>query len=522
MATQPKENQVKRNTESYQEGGITYLSPITVPQPRIATIHFIILGTVLAIGAAVAINLISDLPNILIFGGAIGLFLAILIFQKPELGAYILIFSVFTNLSDLFTEQGLPSVNKPMVALVVLSIFANYILKTGNLSSRPKISITEVVLGIYLLSIVTSAFVAVNQPKSFTAIIDLIKDVAVGYCIYITLDTKAKVRTGVVVLLVSITFVAILGVIHTATGSSNTFWGFAQQSAYGQISESDGQLRYAGPIGESNIWGQVLVSILPIGLYMITKSRNLLGTILPSLAVVFILLAMIFTESRGATLALAFVLLLIAIDLRISSLTFLLLATSALLLLFILPEKYTERIKSLDVLFQGQEYGYTSDESINGRRAKLLVGLAMFTDNPFLGVGFANYGDNYLHYGGKLGLDSFSLGVGEGVDGNYQAHSLYVEILAETGIFGISSFLTYMGLILAGLYRLRKNSRELSNRDEKEWSLLASSVMMSLVTFLLAGIFLHGIGFRFIWVLIGLSIAFISLDSKNKTLSFAR
>ena len=181
MATQPKENQVKRNTESYQEGGITYLSPITVPQPRIATIHFIILGTVLAIGAAVAINLISDLPNILIFGGAIGLFLAILIFQKPELGAYILIFSVFTNLSDLFTEQGLPSVNKPMVALVVLSIFANYILKTGNLSSRPKISITEVVLGIYLLSIVTSAFVAVNQPKSFTAIIDLIKDVAVGY-----------------------------------------------------------------------------------------------------------------------------------------------------------------------------------------------------------------------------------------------------------------------------------------------------------------------------------------------------
>ena len=320
----------------------------------------------------------------------------------------------------------------------------------------------------------------------------------------------------------SITFVAILGVIHTATGSSNTFWGFAQQSAYGQISESDGQLRYAGPIGESNIWGQVLVSILPIGLYMITKARNLLGTILPSLAVVFILLAMIFTESRGATLALAFVLLLIAIDLRISSLTFLLLATSALLLLFILPEKYTERIKSLDVLFQGQEYGYTSDESINGRRAKLLVGLAMFTDNPFLGVGFANYGDNYLHYGGKLGLDSFSLGVGEGVDGNYQAHSLYVEILAETGIFGISSFLTYMGLILAGLYRLRKNSRELSNRDEKEWSLLASSVMMSLVTFLVAGIFLHGIGFRFIWVLIGLSIAFISLDSKNKTLSFAR
>jgi putative inorganic carbon (hco3(-)) transporter len=498
----------------------TNVSPITIPPLKVPTRIFVVLGILLAIASAVGINLIPDLPPLLILGGVVGLILAILVFQKPELGAYILIFSVFTNLSDLFTEKGLPSINKPMVMLVVFSIFANYILKTGKLSSLPKITTIDIVLGIYVLSVVGSALVAVNQSRAFTAIIDLIKDVAVGYCIYYTLDTKAKVKVAMGVLLAAVAFVSVLGVVHVATGTSNTFWGFAQRSVFGQISDSDGQLRYAGPLGESNIWGQVLVSIIPIALYMIIKARTPVGKVLPAISGIFILLAILFTESRGAILALGVVSIIIAMDLRIRSTTLLLLASIMIMMLFILPAKYTERIKSLDILFQDQEFAYTNDESINGRRAKLLVGLSMFAQNPFLGVGFANYGDNYLLYGGELGLDSLALGVGsEGDDSENHAHSLYVEIIAETGIFGISSFLTFLGLIISGLYGMRKKTRISSKMEEREWSLLASSIMMSMITFLIAGLFLHGIGFRFIWVLIGLSHAFVYLDKKGKQVS---
>src|SRR5436190_3918633 len=196
------------------------VNPITIRTIGMSPVPYAIIGILLAVSAAIAVNYTSSLPPLLIIGGGMAIFLVIAIFQKPELGGYILIFSVFTNLSDLFTEKGLPSINKPLVAIVVLSIFANYILNTGKIKSIPKFTRIELVLGIYLLSVLASSFVAVNQSKAFDSLIDLVKDVAVGYCIYVTLDTKEKVKTGLYVLLTAVTFVSFLGVIRTFTGTS--------------------------------------------------------------------------------------------------------------------------------------------------------------------------------------------------------------------------------------------------------------------------------------------------------------
>jgi len=355
----------------------------------------------------------------------------------------------------------------------------------------------------------------VDQSKAFSAIFDLLKDIAVGYCIYITLDSKEKIKAGIWVLLAAVTFASILGVIHTATGTSYTFWGFAQQSLFGQVSDSDGQLRYAGPLGESNIWGQILVSAIPIAIYMFAKAREPIRKSLAGIASVFILLAMLFTESRGAVLALMLILILIAIDLRVKGSTFLLLITGMLLMLFILPAKYTERIKSLDILFQNQGNGYTSDESINDRQTRMLIGLSMFSRNPFLGIGFANYSENYLPYAARLGLESASLGDGSEESTQQQPHSLYIEIMSETGLIGITTFLTFLGLILHRLYQMRNRTRKYNNLTDLDWSMSVSSIMMSIITFLIAGFFLHGIGFRFIWVLIGLALALIRFDNRQ-------
>lgn len=523
MATSPnKNNSVRKNNfDSLQADNST--NPVTIRAIGMSPVLYVFLGILLAIGAAFAVNYTSSLPPLLIIAGGVGVFLVISIFQKPELGGYILIFSVFTNLSDLFTEKGLPSINKPLVAIVVLSIFANQILNTGKIKSIPKFTRIEFVLGLYLLSVLASSFVAINQSKALTALIDLVKDVAVGYCIYTTLDTRDKVKTGLHILLAAVTFVSFLGVIRTITGTSNDFWGFAQLSAFGQVSDTDGQLRYGGAIGESNIWGQVLVSTTPIILYLIAKAHDLKARILPVISGLFVVLAVFFTESRGAFIALALVLVLIAIDLRIKGTTFVVLASVLLVVLFSLPAKYSERIKSLDIFFQNQEYGLTKDESINGRQAKMLTGLAMFAKNPFLGVGFANYTENYWSYAGSLGLDSAVLSVGTTSDyEDQQPHSLYVEIMAETGILGLSSFMGFLGLIFFGLNRSRKKIKATKKASDRDWLMLTSSIMMSILTFLIAGFFLHGIGFRFIWVLIGLSLAFIQLSQNQLNSSTAK
>jgi len=500
-----------RETSPGRAGALGYSHPAQAfPSIRIPTAAFIVFGIVLALAAALAINFTATYSPLLVVAAALGGILTVIIFQKPELGAYILIFTVFTNLSDIFTERGLPSINKPLVVIVLFSIFANYVLRTGKINSSAAIMRAAGVLLIYFLTILFSSFVAVNQPKSFLAIIDLAKDIAIGICIYLTLDTKEKLKTGVRVLLYAVTFVSLLGVIHTLSGSSLTFWGLARESAFGQIGGS-GSLRYGGPIAESNVWGQVLVSILPIALYQFAKVRAPRIKFLAAMAALFIFLAMLFTESRGAFLALVVVMTLTAFDLRIKATTLLSLAFLGIVLLIIVPSRYTERIKTLDIFFQSnQEYGLSQDDAVEGRREKMLTGLAMFKEHPFLGVGFANYSDNYWSYAGNLGLEATARNVGSESSAR-QPHSLYVEIMAETGIFGIASFLVFIYIMLRDLYRSRAMNNANNVKADLDWSLWITSIFMSILTFLVAGIFLHGIGFRFIWVLSGLAFAIIHL-----------
>ena len=495
-----------RETSPGRAGALGYSHPAQAfPSIRIPTSAFIVFGIVLALAAALAINFTATYSPLLVVAAALGGILTVIIFQKPELGAYILIFTVFTNLSDLFTERGLPSINKPLVAIVLFSIFANYILRTGRINSSAAITRAASVLLIYFLTILFSSFVAINQTKSYLAIIDLAKDIAVGICIYLTLDTKEKLKTGIRVLLYSVAFVSLLGVVHTLGGSSLTFWGLARESAFGQIGGSGG-LRYGGPIAESNVWGQVLVSILPIALYQFTKVREPRIKFLSAMAALFIFLAMLFTESRGAFLALVILMTLTVYDLRIKGTTLVSLAALGIVLFIIVPSKYTERIKTLDIFFQSnQEYGLSQDDAVEGRREKMLTGLAMFKEHPFLGVGFANYSDNYWSYAGNLGLEATARNVGSESSAR-QPHSLYVEIMAETGIFGIASFLVFIYIMLRDLYLSRAMNDANKVKADSDWSLWITAIFMSILTFLVAGIFLHGIGFRFIWVLSGLAL----------------
>lgn len=483
--------------------------PQSFPSIRVSTVAFILIGIALALAAALAINFTATYSSLLVVAATLGLILTIIIFQQPELGAYILIFTVFTNLSDLFTEKGLPSINKPLVGIVLFSIFANYVLRTGKLNSSGAISRAAGALLIYFLTILFSSFIAVNQSKSFLAIIDLTKDIAIGICIYLTLDTKEKLKTGIRVLLYAVTFVSILGAIHTLSGSSPTFWGLARDSAFGQIGGSGG-LRYGGPIAESNVWGQILVSILPIALYQFAKVHEQRVKFLSAMAALFIFLALLFTESRGAFLALVVVLALTAFDLRIKVPTLISLASLGLVILIILPSRYTDRIRTLDILFQSNPDGLSQDDAVEGRREKMLTGLAMFREHPLLGVGFANYSDNYWSYAGNLGLEATARNVGS-ESSERQPHSLYIEILAETGFFGIASFVTFIFIVLRALHRSRAMNDANKVKADPDWSVWITSIFMSILTFLVAGIFLHGIGFRFIWVLSGLGLAIIHL-----------
>ena len=484
----------------------------SVYETKIPWWPFVIAGVILSAILGATTSLGSALPSSYIIAGIAGVFVTVIILQKPELGAYILIISVFTSISDIITDRGFPGINRPLIALTIGSVIVNYILRTGKYSQFPTPSRVEWALITFYIAIIISVIMSPDKSNAFGVILDITKDILAGISIYITLNTEEHWKTGILMLLITITILAAMGVFKTATGSDITFFDLARNSAFGQVSE--GELRYGGPIAEPNLWGQVLVSSIPIALYFLKKEQKIIRKVIITLSLLTILLAMIYTGSRGAIVALAAIAPLIAIDLKIKPVSLLIGFLLFMSMLSVLPDSYSQRFQSLNVFFQPNDSAaLNQDESFVGRQALMLTGLAMFKENPIFGVGFGNYGLHYWEFATDLGLEASATQINYGPSSR-MAHSLYIEILSETGLFGLLTFLLFFSTLFIEMFRIRKIFDTYA--IQTNWSSWVTALSMSVLTFLISGMFLHGIFFRYIWILIGLAMAAISISNNTQ------
>lgn len=484
-------------------------------EPTIPWWPFVVAGVILAALLGAASSLGDVLPVSYVIAGIAGIFVMIIIIQKPEIGAYILIISVFTSLSDILSEHDMPSFNRPLIAITIASVLINYILKTGRYNRFPTPSRLEWTLIAFYFAIIISIIMSPDKSRAFDVVWDITKDILVGVCIYITLTTEQQLRKGILVLIVTVTILAAMGVFKVTTGSEETFFYMARYSAFGQV--SNGELRYGGPIEEPNMWGQVLVSSLPFVLYYLRQKHSNAKRVVIVIAMLTILLAMIYTGSRGAIVALAAIAPLLAIEMKVKPAAIVISLLLFIGLLSVLPASYSQRLQTLNVFFTpNDDSAIRQDESFVQRQAVMLTGLAMFRENPIFGVGFGNYGVRYWEYATDLGLESNATDIDYAPNSRY-AHSLYVEILSETGLLGFLTFLFFFITLFIELFKIRKKFDTYS--IQTDWPSWTSALAMSIATFLISGIFLHGIFFRYIWVLIGLSMAAISIADGTPVIS---
>src|SRR6266511_6161190 len=59
--------------------------------------------------------------------GLLAIAVVMTIIIRPSLGANILVFAIFTNISDVLTKQGFLGIIKPLVAIVALALLIRYI-----------------------------------------------------------------------------------------------------------------------------------------------------------------------------------------------------------------------------------------------------------------------------------------------------------------------------------------------------------------------------------------------------------
>lgn len=93
-----------------------------------------------------------------------------------------------------------------------------------------------------------------------------------------------------------------------------------------------------------------------------------------------------------------------------------------------------------------------------------------------------------------------------------RAHNLFVELAAETGVFGMSVFAAIVVVAVRRLLHVRR--RWVDSRPEL--ARLATAFLISMTAYLGTGIFLHLSYQRYFWLMLALSSAAVRiLTSEN-------
>ncbi|MBE0683505.1 MAG: O-antigen ligase family protein [Anaerolineales bacterium] len=460
---------------------------------------------IMAVGFAVAGVMVISNPDALIglyFAAAmLGIGLVMAIYIKPSLGADILIIAVFTNISRTFTDNGLPSVIKPLVAIVALAILVRYINAAQMPGGRDKTRGVEAFLFFYFMMVAFSYITADNKERAAEAIIDLGKDIVIIYCIFFTLRRPETWKQSAWIVILVTAFLSLLGVYQAFTGNyDQQFFGLAR--ALKDVSTNSTTYRLAGPIKEPNMWGQVVVAVVPLVLFRIIYERRMRMRLLGVGILGILLIEILNTYSRGAYLGLVFVSGLVLLSQRPHPLIWFAGVATVVLVFPFLPSSYTDRFETITLL---NSDGIYQEASFRGRTSKILTGLIMFSNNPILGVGAGNYPNNYQKYTIDVGLERAS--------GEQDPHSLYVQILAETGILGGITFLGFASLLLINFSRSIQSIKNFM--AYQSWLPWLYAIQISVIGYLFTSLFLHGGYIRFYWILVALALAAIQLTEES-------
>ena len=243
--------------------------------------------------------------------------------------------------------------------------------------------------------------------------------------------------------------------------------------------------RAGGLSDDPNDAAMLLLTGIPLAVHWFNVSKKRYAKFIYASIFVITIGAIILTQSRGGTLALLLVLLLLFLR-RPSVKTFaagtVLLATAGILFM---SSGYWERMETISTI------GNSGDGSLQERYRFAQVGIGTFLDHPVLGVGIGNFGE------ALAAVDPQYAGT------NKVAHNMYLEFFVENGAFAGIVFLTLLGS--AVLYPFRYGQRNRLSNSEYN---LGFCLSVSLIAMMAAGLFLSQGENAVLWFLVGLGLAY--------------
>lgn len=253
-------------------------------------------------------------------------------------------------------------------------------------------------------------------------------------------------------------------------------------------------------LGDGNDFAWALVTFLPLTIVLYRGSGNFILRTACLGAAALMIIGILGSGSRGATLGLSSQILLLIMISKRKVLAISLVAVAVAGALMFVPGTYTNRMSTLKHVDQ--------DSSAQARLTAWKAATMMAMDHP-LGVGAHNFNSAYGRIYKDKVIKEETWGSGRWIS----PHSIYFLTLAEYGFPGL---LLLLGLLFTAIRTNLKMHRESltdPHPDLPQHFFLALS--LSLVGFSACGVFLGGVNYPHIFILMGLSIRGFQMMSER-------
>ena len=446
--------------------------------------------------AAVAVN--SPLVAVGLVGAAL---LGMTILVRPGVATLVVVAILYSNAGVIAVRfHDVPSFAAAAVPMLLIPPLAAFIVL-----ERRRIVITSAFpwIAAFLLIHLVSGILSVDAATAFDTVITFVVE---GIGLYFLITNVVRTREVIIaivwVLLAIGAFLGALSFYQDATGTyDNVYLGFAQPSE-ATVTEDDtglgtiAQYRLAGNIGEKNRYAQIMLMLVPLGLFMAIGERSRLRRLLALGAAGVTSLGVALTFSRGA--AIGFVLLFgIMFLMGYLKWKHMLAVVLGVAIVLAAVPVYAERLTELVAV--SESVGSTgideADGAIQSRVTEGLAALLAWADHPIVGVGPGQFPQYYRQYADVVGIRVLAR--------DRESHNLYLGMAAELGLIGLTVFLIIVGLTLRDLARARSAIRA----KDPLMSDIATGFLLAILAYLTTGIFLHMSFIRYFWLMLGLAAA---------------
>ena len=466
---------------------------------RLTVPLIIVVAILLGIVMGLVINYVDNPAYILVGLASLIGFVATIV--SVEFGLLMLTFITYTRFSDIAVHTyHAPSIAKSFIVILLIGVFIRWIVT----HEKPRGLLLPTVLVVaYGLVGFTSLLYAPDQQAVTDSLSNFVKDALIALVVVALLKKPHQFRNVIYTLLIVGVFIGTISVHHYVTGNfENPYGGFAE-AEFMQIVGETNDFRLSGPVGDPNFFAQVMVVLALLGVERLLHEKRLFWKIIAGWAAAASTLTVVFTFSRGTTIALVAALILFFWIYKLKPAQLIVILVLGVAMMLFAPPTYYQRILSIaDILPSGPNGGINiyEDRAVQGRASENLTAWVMVMDRPFTGVGLSNFSYLYQDYGKSLGLAPSAR--------NRSPHNLYLEVAAETGVIGLGVFLTMIILAMRSILQAR---RRFIDAGMEDYANMATGFAIAFAGYLLAALFVHAAYPRYFYLLIGIAFALPNL-----------